>query len=142
MLFKYLGNTSNVAAMMDNYRDDRSSTAKDSDAESASLDKEALLGKAQPRPSTDITNNHEIIVALVSYLGRHSGRGQCHSRGRPHCSVLEQPAPDGAISGHVLAHAHAHTHSQAQLHHDDNHNAKKPTPFPMGVIPHVDARPD
>ncbi|KAK2603873.1 hypothetical protein QQS21_003908 [Conoideocrella luteorostrata] len=112
---------------MDGYRDDRSSTANDPDTESSSLEKEGLLGETQSHISKPRTMRESRCYPLLA-------------------AIL---AIANVLLGALLFvqfqsshHKAAASQTASHRHHPHGHSAERPTPIPMGGLPHVDSHPD
>lgn len=113
--------------MMESYRDDRSSTAKESDAESISLEKEGLLGETETRASKSRrmwanSRWYPLLAAIMAIANVILGSLLFVQYRTGHENTTASPAMP-------------HTH-----HHD--HKPKQSTPVPIGGLPHVDSHPD
>jgi hypothetical protein len=99
---------------MENYRDDRSSTAKDSDTESVSLEKDGLLGTA-PRLGKMKVFSSRLYPLLIATM-----------------------AIANVIIGVLLVLQFQSSHQKTTPHQHE----KNPTPVPIGGLPHVESHPD
>ncbi|KAG6018507.1 hypothetical protein E4U41_003831 [Claviceps citrina] len=124
---------------MDSYRDDRSSTtAKDSDMESESLDKQGLLDTTQTRTLRSRAMRWQsrwapisaAVLAVANVLLGALLVVQFQSGSRHHDTA-------SVSSAAAMAYAQAHRH------HGHGHDAaERPVPVPMGGLPRVDVQPD
>lgn len=98
---------------MDNYTDDRSSTAKDSDTESISLEKDGLLGTAPSSSKMKISSRvYPLLIAIMAIAN--------------------------VIIGVLLVLQFQSSHQKTTPHHHE----KKSAPVPIGGLPHIESAPD